>query len=85
MVTKQNGTTCKFKPLPCGLYYIDTSDEFQQGRKVQFAEETEARDQDHEHSTVLEVETAFENKSKFSKQDAHKAELARALHKSLDT
>ena len=61
------------------MYYIDTLDEFQQGKKAWFAEEVEACDQNHKHGTVLEVETVLENKSKFSKQDVQKVELARAL------
>ena len=70
----------KFTPSPNGSYYIDTSDEFQQKKTVCFAEEVEPHEpSDHEHGTVLEVETILENKSKFSKQDVHKAELARAL------
>ena len=62
------------------MYYIDTSDEFRQGKTVQFVEEIEAHEpNEHENGTVLEVETVMENKSKFSKQDVHKAELAREL------
>ena len=54
--------------------------EFQQGKTVRFAEEAEAREpSEHEHGTVLEGGTVMENKSKFSKQDVHKAELAREL------
>ena len=40
VVTKQNGTMRKFRTSPNGLYYFDLLEEFQQGRKVQFAEET---------------------------------------------
>ena len=63
------------------LYYIDTADEFQQGKTVRFAEEVEAHEHSgHEHGTVLEMETSImENKSKISKQDVHKVELAREL------
>ena len=64
--------------MPNGLYYIDTSNEFQQGKTVQFAEKVEDHEE-HKHGTVLEVETVLENKSTFSKQDVHKAELAREL------
>ena len=64
VITKKNGTTCKFTPSPNGLYCIDTLDEFQQGKKVWFAGEVEARDHEgHEHETVLEVETVLEKKS----------------------
>ena len=78
VINKKNETTRKFTPSPNRFYYIDTLDKFQQGMKVRFAEEIEARDQDHEHETVLEMETVLENKLKVSKQDVHKAELVRA-------
>ena len=56
VITKQDGTTCKFTPSPNGLYYIDTSDEFQQGKTVCFVEEMEAHElSEHEHGTMLEV------------------------------
>ena len=79
VITKKNGTMRKFTSSPNVLYYIDTLDKFKQGRKVRFADKIKAHDQNHEHGTVLEVETVLDNKSKFSKQDVHKAELARAL------
>ena len=80
VINKKNDTTRKFTPSPNGLYYIDTStNEFQQRKKVRFAEEVEACDQDHQYGTVLEVGTVLENKSKFSKQNVYKAQLARAL------
>ena len=80
VITKKDGTTSKFTPSPNRLYYIDTADEFQQGKTVWFAEEVKAHEpSDHEHGKVLEVKTVLESKSKFSKQNVHNAELARAL------
>ena len=34
VITKKDDTTCKFTPSPNGLYYIDTSNKFQQGKPV---------------------------------------------------
>ena len=80
VITKKDGPTRKFTPSPNGLYYIDTVDEFQQGKTVWFAEEVEAHESsDHEHGTVLEGETVLEIKLKFFKQDVQNAELVRAL------
>ena len=43
-------------------------------------EEVEAHEpSEHEHGTMLEVETVMENKLNFFKQEVHKEELARAL------
>ena len=69
----------KFTPSPNSLYCTDTLTKFQHGRKVGFTEETVAHEQEHGHGTVCEGETLLENKSKFSKQDVHKVELARSL------
>ena len=84
VVTIQNGTTHKFTPSPNSLYYTDMLNEFQQRKNIWCAKEIDAHGLghgglDHEHDTVLEVETVLENKSQISKQDVQKAELVRAL------
>ena len=84
VVTKKDGTTHKFTPSPNRLYYVNTLDEFQQGKKVCFVEEVEAHDhEDHDQGTVPEVERVLENKSTKIKQGVHKTELARKLQQAV--